>query len=68
MTTKEQFERGAGDWEKLIDFMEKNDFTCLDFLSCICSNLLHESEKDFKTELMLQGVIFKIEIKKDVNL
>ncbi len=65
MTTKEQFKKGEGNWYKLFDFMEENDFTCLDFLACICTKLLHEPEKEFKTELMLLDVKFEIEIKKE---
>ncbi|MCD7779843.1 MAG: hypothetical protein LUH05_04145 [Candidatus Gastranaerophilales bacterium] len=65
MTTKEQFKKGTGDWDKLFDFMDKNNFTCLDFLLCICSNLKNEPENEFKTEIKLRGTKFKIEINKE---
>ncbi len=65
MTTKEQFEKGKGDWDKLFDFMDENEFTNLDFLACICSNLFYKQGTKFKTELMLQGTKFKIEIRKE---
>ena len=61
------FERGKGDWNKLFDFMDENEFTCADFLACVCSSLLRQPpEKEYKTKLMIQGIEFKISIKPDV--
>lgn len=48
------FERGKGNWNKLFDFMDENEFTCADFLACVCSNLLRQPpEKEYKTKLMI---------------
>ena len=52
-------------WDKLCNFMDENEFTCNDFLAVICSNLLKYEDKHFDTEIMLQGVRFKINIEKD---
>lgn len=68
MTTKKQFKKSNGDWYKLFDFMNKNHFTCLDFMICICVHLLHTPENDFKVETKIEDVKFEIEIRrKDVN-
>lgn len=64
------FDKGTGDWEKLYDFMDENDFSCADFLSCICAHLLNNNLKfawtNFKTEIMLRGVKFKITIEPEI--
>lgn len=67
--TEEQikaFEHGSGDWEKLYNFMDENDFSCADFLAVICAHLLENNLKAawrvFKTEIMAAGVKFKITI------
>lgn len=69
MTTN-NFERGKGDWNKLFDFMDSNNFSCADFLACICANLLENNLKykwqNFKTEIMIQGVKFKIKIEPEI--
>ena len=57
-------ERGTGDWEKLSEYMDKENFTRSDFLACVCASLLNEPDKKFCTRLMLQGVEFKIGIEK----
>ena len=38
MKESKQFEHGIGDWEQLFDFIDKNDFSCADFLACVCAN------------------------------
>lgn len=58
------FERGNGDWDKLYDFMDKENFSRADFLACICASLLREPENGFVTQLMVQGVKFNINIRK----
>lgn len=52
-------------WENLYNFMDENEFSCQDFLAVICASLLKYEENEFETELMLQGVKFKISITKD---
>ena len=52
-------------WDKLCNFMDENEFSCQDFLAVICASLLKYNESNFDTELMLQGVKFKINIHKD---
>lgn len=58
------FERGKGDWDKLYDFMDKESFTRLDLLACVCASLLREPDSEFDTRLMIQGVEFGINIRK----
>lgn len=58
------FNRGHGDWDKLYDFMDKESFTRLDFLACVCASLLREPDSEFETSLMIQGVEFAINIRK----
>ena len=64
------FERGEGDWEKLYNFMDDNDFSAADFMACVCANLMSYinfgQQEIYKTELMIQGVRFKIEIKPEI--
>lgn len=63
------FERGSGDWDKLYDFMDENDFSASDFMACVCANLLpllRLKWQVFKTELMIQGVKFKITIEPEM--
>ena len=64
------FDRGSGDWEKLYNFMDENEFSCADFLACICASLLNNDLKfkwqNFKTEIMIQGVKFNITIEPEI--
>ncbi len=63
------FERGKGDWEKLYNFMDENDFSASDFMACVCANLLpllRLKWQNFETELMIQGVRFKIKIEPEL--
>lgn len=67
--TEEQikaFEHGSGDWEKLYNFMDENDFSFADFLACICSRLIENNLKlawqICITTIMVSGVKFKITI------
>ena len=62
---KDYFERGKGDWDKLYDFMDKESFTRLDFLACVCASLLREPENEFETELGVGGIKFEIKIRKN---
>ncbi len=64
MNTDEIFERGTGDWEKLGNSMDENDFSRADMLAVVCASLLKEPEKNFCTTLMIQGEKFFIQIKK----
>ena len=52
-------------WQNLYNFMDKNEFSCQDFLAVICACLLKYKENNFNTEIMLQGVKFKINIIKE---
>jgi len=58
------FEKGQGDWDKLADFIDENDFSQADMLAVICASLLREPEKNFCTTLMVAGENFFIQIKK----
>ena len=58
------FDRGKGDWDKLYDFMDKENFSRADFLACVCASLLREPDSEFDTRLMIQGVEFGINIRK----
>ena len=63
------FERGKGDWDKLYNFMDENDFSASDFMACVCANLLSLLRlkwQVFKTELMIEGVKFKITIEPEI--
>lgn len=64
------FERGQGDWDKLLDFMDKNNFSALDFMACVCANMSNypnfSINEKYQTELMLQGVKFKIKIEPEL--
>ena len=61
------FNRGNGDWDKLLNFIDENEFTILDFLACICANLLRENGNKFETELVVGGEKFEVTIKKGVK-
>lgn len=67
MKLSKQFEHGKGDWEKLYTFMDENDFSCADFLACVCANLnsYPNEDKYYKTKLMVGGKIWNIEIEKE---
>ena len=64
------FDHGTGDWEKLYKFMDENDFSCADFLACVCAHLLENvlmhAWQNFKTEIMIQGVKFTIKIEPEI--
>ena len=62
---KNYFERGKGDWDKLYDFMDKENFSRADFLACVCASLLREPENEFGTELGVGGIKFEIKIRKN---
>ena len=64
---KDHFDRGKGDWDKLYDFMDKENFSRADFLACACASLLREPENEFVTELMIGGIKFGIKIRKINN-
>jgi len=64
METDEIFEKGTGDWEKLLNFMDENNFSCGDYLACICAHLSTQPEQIFSTQIMIQGEKFFIQIKK----
>lgn len=67
MKLSKQFEHGKGDWEKLFNFMDENNFSAVDFLTCICSSLNNYPtiNKKYKTQLMIAGKIWNIEIEKE---
>lgn len=37
------FEHGVSkeEFNKLADFMEQNNFSCADFLACVCAHIAH---------------------------
>lgn len=60
------FEHGASkeEFDKLVDFMEENNFSCSDFLACVCANIAHLPQKEFNTKLMVAGYEWDITLKK----
>jgi hypothetical protein len=65
MNREKEKNRNEESWDKLCNFMDENEFTCNDFLAVICANLLKYEDKHFDTEMMLEGVRFRINIEKD---
>jgi hypothetical protein len=57
-------QRDEKQWDKLYNFMDENDFSCQDFMSCVCATLLKYKEDKFNTTIMLGDVKFDIEINK----
>ncbi len=66
MKESKQFEHGIGDWEQLFDFIDKNNFSCADFLACVCAKLNKISNPDnlFSTEIMVGGHEWDIKLKR----
>lgn len=64
MNVEKVFERGNGDWDKLYNFMDKNDFSNCDFLACICANLsrITDGITPFDTTIAVAGYKWKISI------
>lgn len=63
-----EFKRGVDRnnpaWEELFNLLDSKEFTTLDMLACVCANLCHYEDKEFKTELMCGGQEFKVTIEK----
>lgn len=62
-----QMTRGAiteKQWDKLLSFIERNDFTVQDFLACVCANLLRYTSTHYITKLSVGGTQFDITIRK----
>ena len=62
-----QMTRGAiteKQWDKLLSFIERNDFTVQDFLACVCANLLRYTSTNYITRLSVGGTQFDITIQK----
>lgn len=51
-------------FDLLADFMDKYQFSCADFLACVCSHLSNYESNEFETELFVAGCEFKIRIEK----
>ena len=68
MNVEKAFERGNGDWDKLYNFMDKNDFSNADFLACICANLskITDGESPFKTQIAVAGYKWDITLKPEI--
>ena len=60
------FDHGVSreNFDKLADFMDENDFSCADFLACVCAHIAGYPQREFETELMVAGCVFKIKIEK----
>jgi hypothetical protein len=58
------FERGTGDWDKLYNFMDENDFSNADFLACVCANLskITYGSTPFNTTIAVAGYKWDIKI------
>ena len=63
------FEHGASkeEFDKLADFMEQNNFSCADFLACVCAHIAHLPQKEFNTELLVAGYEWDITLKRGVK-
>lgn len=61
-----KFEKGKGDWEKLVAIMQENDFSTADFLAVICASLAKYKTQHFETRLAVAGYLWKIKIEKEV--
>jgi hypothetical protein len=48
----------------LEDLHQKADVSFNDMLACVCANLCHYTDTEFKTELMCGGHEFKVKIDK----
>lgn len=63
-----EFNRGVSRdnpaWEELYELLDSKGFSVLDMLACICANLCHYEDSEFKTELMCGGHQFKVKIEK----
>lgn len=61
----EAFRRGQGDFDKLADFMEANNFSTADFLAVVCASLAKYKAKEFKTKLGVAGWQWDIRLVKE---
>ena len=52
------------DWDKLLSFIDGNDFTVQDFLACVCANLLRYTSTLYQTRISVGGTRFDITINK----
>lgn len=63
-----EFKRGVSrdnpSWEELYEFLDKNEFSVLDMLACVCANLCNYTDTEFNTEIMCGGHKFQINIEK----
>lgn len=56
-------------WEKLFDFMDKNEFSVQDFLACVCANFGRaDNDNTYETQIAVGGIIYDIKIEKLKNL
>lgn len=64
------FDRGASkeNFDKLAEFMDKNDFSCADFLACVCANISSYPQNEFETSLFVAGHEFNIKIERKQNV
>ena len=56
-------------WEKLFDFMGRNEFSVQDFLACVCANFGRaDNDNTYETQIAVGGIIYDIKIEKLKNL
>lgn len=53
------------EWDTLLSFIDKNDFTVQDFLACVCANLLRYTSTHYKTRIVVGNSLFDITITKE---
>lgn len=46
----------------------KNDFSCADFLACVCANISSYPQNEFETSLFVAGHEFNIKIERKQNV
>ena len=67
MKASKDFEHGAAKerFDDLADYMDKNDFSCADFLAVVCAHISGYPQKVFETELACGGYKWKIRLEKE---
>lgn len=55
----------SANWDKLFDFMDKNNFSCSDFMACVCAHIGDYPQIEYNTELAVKNKKFKITIIKE---
>lgn len=67
MKESHKFDHGASkeQFDKLGEYMDANDFSCVDFLAVVCAHLVNYPQHEFETELMVGGIVWNIKLTKE---